>query len=725
MKEIKLNAISNGTRLLPLGRQGENEAIKIIFDVSRLIAEYGEGVAVVTHMRSKDTAPYVKVTERDGVNVTWNVNNTDTLFDGSGKANLMWNVNGVTVKTIDFDTYVFPSISGIVTVPDALQSWYNEMIEYINSVAVDDSKIEDIVLEYLEEHPIEAPVTSVNSKTGAVNLTSADVGALAKSELDSAINTALATAKASGEFDGADGQNGQDGQDGQNGYSPTVSMTEVSGGTKLDITDVNGVHTTTILNGVSGTPSELDEFINNIDLDYEYDEATNANYTIVRVYRDKLDGTKQYPFVYAPNGADACEMSTYEIAHNDGWLLAINGGIFNTTTHKADGLLVENGIVYQNSASQTHPNCRPLIISNTGELSEGSADADATTLINNGAVSVICGFMAIVKNYQAVPSSEWNNVAHYTQNAQRQIIGQFGNGDYAIITCEGRNFDNSDGWTIAEAQQICIKHGLKFAYNLDGGGSTETMLGLKHLNTIYEGTSGRKVPTFIVFNGKDKFNDIPTEKHLTSISANKTTITYQVGDTLNTDDITVTAYFSDGTSENVTSDSTINTNSVNMEVVGTYSIEISYTDNDITKTTSINIVVEDEETPIDYEFVQGYTLINTGECAVSDNRITAVTNTPNDAPIRIENDGLLGYFIPIPTGSTRVTITTPNYIAGVGLWNSEIVRVVDGGWSPTIGECTQTYEVNTYSYLSVNIKNSSNSTIPVDVDTSNWTIEFN
>ena len=477
--------------------------------------------------------------------------------------------------------------------------------------------------------------------------------------------------------------------------------------------------------GGGGSKAEIDSFIDNVDIDYSYDESTGANYTIIRVYRDKIDGTKQYPFVYAPNGAEACQMSTYEIAHNDGWLLAINGGIFNTTTHKADGPLVENGIIYQNSSSQTHPNCRPLIISNTGELSEGSTNADATTLVNNGAISVICGFMAIVKNYQAVPSSEWNNVSHYTQNAQRQIIGQFGNGDYAIITCEGRNFDNSDGWTIAEAQQICIKHGLKFAYNLDGGGSTETMLGLKHLNTIYEGTDGRKVPTFIVFNGTDKFNATPIEKHLASISATKTTTTYQVGTTLNTDDITVNAYFTDGTSKDVTSDAIINANSVNMETVGTYLIEISYTDNDITKTTSINIVVEDEETPIDYEFIRGYTLINTGEVAASSNRMTAITNTPNDAPIHIENDGLLGYFIKIPTGTTKVTIITPNYIAGIGLWNSEKIRVIDGGWSPTIGECSQTYEADTYSYLSVNIKNSSNSTIPVDVDTTNWRIEFN
>ena len=289
MKEIKLNAISSGTRLVPLGKQGENEALKIIFDVSRLIAEYGEGVAVVTHMRSKDTAPYVKVTERDGVNVTWNVNDTDTLFEGSGKANLMWNVNGVTVKTIDFDTYVFPSISGIVTGPDALESWYNEMIEYINSVAVDDSKIEDIVLEYLAEHPIDAPVTSVNSKIGAVILTSTDVGALSESELDSAINTALAQAVASGDFKGEKGDKGDKGDQGiqgiqgiqgekgdtgatgaqgeqglkgdkgdtgasgSDGVSPTVSMTSVSGGTELTITDVNGSHTTTILNGTNGT----------------------------------------------------------------------------------------------------------------------------------------------------------------------------------------------------------------------------------------------------------------------------------------------------------------------------------------------------------------------------------------------------------------------------------------------------------------------------------------
>ena len=55
----------------------------------------------------------------------------------------------------------------------------------------------------------EAPVQSVNGKTGTVELNAEDVGAIAKTELPTAINTALAQAKANGEFDGAEGPAGQ------------------------------------------------------------------------------------------------------------------------------------------------------------------------------------------------------------------------------------------------------------------------------------------------------------------------------------------------------------------------------------------------------------------------------------------------------------------------------------------------------------------------------------
>lgn len=254
--------------------------------------------------------------------------------------------------------------------------------------------------------------------------------------------------------------------------------------------------------------SALDDFIANTDIAHLYDESTGAYYTVIRVYKQKIDGTYQYPFVYAPNGANAGNKSTLDMTKGDGWLLAINSGVFDTTTRKPDGIVIQNGAVIKKSPTTTHSQCKPLTIDRNGNLGYAEYNADANQLAGNGIVSAVCGFIPIVVDYNAVPQSEWNSVSHYTENAQRQIIGQWGNGDYAIITCEGRGFHNSDGWTIAEAQTICRKHGLKFAYNLDGGGSTETMLGLKPVNTIYEDTTGRIVPTFIVFNGTTTFRDV-------------------------------------------------------------------------------------------------------------------------------------------------------------------------------------------------------------------------
>lgn len=65
--------------------------------------------------------------------------------------------------------------------------------------------------------PVDMPsgggVESVNGKTGAVVLTAEDVGAISKDNLQTATNEALAQAKASGEFDGADGKTPEYGVD--------------------------------------------------------------------------------------------------------------------------------------------------------------------------------------------------------------------------------------------------------------------------------------------------------------------------------------------------------------------------------------------------------------------------------------------------------------------------------------------------------------------------------
>lgn len=257
-------------------------------------------------------------------------------------------------------------------------------------------------------------------------------------------------------------------------------------------------------NGNALMQSDVDSFIDNIDVDYRFDTSTQANFTVVRIYKKRIDGSNQYPFVYAPNGTGVATMSTMDLSVDENWPFAINAGVFDPSTQKPLGMIIQNGVIVQNEQA-AWGGAYPLTIDSNGDLGYALPTADANDLVSNGIVSAVSGFCPIVVDFDAVNPTFYNWIAHYNQNVQRQIIGQFGNGDYAIVTCEGRDFNHSDGWTIEEAISVCQQLGLKFAYNLDGGGSTETMLWKKPLNLIYEGTTGRKVVSFIVFNGKSTF----------------------------------------------------------------------------------------------------------------------------------------------------------------------------------------------------------------------------
>lgn len=81
----------------------------------------------------------------------------------------------------------------------------------------DPDAIKNAVEGYLAQNPVEIPVQSVNGQTGAVELNAEDVGAIDETELQTAINTALAQAKESGEFDGAPGPAGPQGETGPQG----------------------------------------------------------------------------------------------------------------------------------------------------------------------------------------------------------------------------------------------------------------------------------------------------------------------------------------------------------------------------------------------------------------------------------------------------------------------------------------------------------------------------
>ena len=140
-----------------------------------------------------------------------------------------------------------------------------ERVSYLESMQ-DPEAIKNAVEDYLERHPVESPVQSVNGQTGAVELTAEDVGAIAvetdptvpewakqpqkptytaneigavsQDDLQAATNEALAQAKASGEFDGPQGPQGPAGKDGAPGADGKTPEYGVDYGTPEQIAEI-------------------------------------------------------------------------------------------------------------------------------------------------------------------------------------------------------------------------------------------------------------------------------------------------------------------------------------------------------------------------------------------------------------------------------------------------------------------------------------------------------
>lgn len=278
-----------------------------------------------------------------------------------------------------------------------------------------------------------------------------------------------------------------------------LSAYDVGGQTLLSAYDIEGVLV------YNPEPSWEDE----ITVQKLRDTSASTNYYFIRIPQIRTDGTKQYPFVRVPYDkytSNYGRTNALTIAREEGWLLTINSGLGMGPSLPIDGIAIQNGVLIHDSPAEYHIGSCPLTIDENGILGYTETDPDGETLVADGYVSVIMGFYPIVVNHQNVSEISVQHSTGWSTHAQRQIIGQFDNGDYAILTCEGRSYDSSTGWSMAEAQAVCQQLNLKFAYNLDGGGSTETVIGTEQINTIYEGTSGRIVPSFIVFNGTDTYS---------------------------------------------------------------------------------------------------------------------------------------------------------------------------------------------------------------------------
>ena len=243
----------------------------------------------------------------------------------------------------------------------------------------------------------------------------------------------------------------------------------------------------------------------------EYGRVKNASYVFVRIPRTLNNGKKIIPKVALTStdgSLTGAKCSALNYARNNDSIFVVNAGLFDMPKSIPVGQLIIDGVSLintpmtdDNGVPISDTECYPLAIDKDYNLTTYPRNVDTSTMLNDGIKYAVTAWGKLVDNFEICTDDINAEIVHNGKKYIRQSIGQFQNGDYCICSVDMTrgNVVNESGLYYEELAQIFIDKGVKFAYSLDGGGSTETVIGKRQLNPIYEGSSGRAVPTVIEF----------------------------------------------------------------------------------------------------------------------------------------------------------------------------------------------------------------------------------
>ena len=285
------------------------------------------------------------------------------------------------------------------------------------------------------------------------------------------------------------------------------------------------------LQGLAGNSDKLDSLVSEPTF---YDEITYAKYRDVISATDyfityvpkldkkgniiKLKHGYQNDLMNSGNGETPRSFAARKTAS-----LVVNASRWDISgSGLIRGVQIQNGVVLQDVDGGT---AYTLGINAQNQLKAFPPATNAAAILAEGYIDTVSGFYPMIQNGVAVDPAIYNNTA----KEPRQAIAQLANGDILFLTCHGRNTDNA-GMSYLDMIRILLARGATFAYNLDGGGSTQTNVRGITINDAIDDTgyTERPVTDFLYVDSpatfKDRIKSIPVDlgflgKRISDISA--------------------------------------------------------------------------------------------------------------------------------------------------------------------------------------------------------------
>ena len=412
------------------------------------------------HQRPGDSAPYPAAVDQTGDVVRWAITAADTARVGYGAAQLLFFAAGdVLAKQCIYRTYVSPSLGQSAgEPPEAQQPWVERVLaeaakvtgmtaravelpagaaptaEYTDGILtlgiplggdVSEEQVAQAVADYLAAHPIQERDPTVPAwakQPDKPSYTADEVGAIAQTELQAAVATALAEAKASGAFDGAPGLQGEQGPQGIQGETgpqgetgvgiqsvvQTTEATEDGGVNVVTVTRTDGTTSTfAVRNGSKGStgPAGADGKDGAPGADGQ-DGTTptigdNGNW-----YIGDTDTGKPSRGEIGPAGADGTTGADGKSAY----AYAVEGGYTGTEMEFNEKLAKEKFV-------------NPNALTFTGAVT-GSYDGSVPITVNipdGGSVSGGCTFLLATETTEEVSAVNWSLPINWDKIIQLNI----------------------------------------------------------------------------------------------------------------------------------------------------------------------------------------------------------------------------------------------------------------------------------------------------------------
>jgi hypothetical protein len=231
-----------------------------------------------------------------------------------------------------------------------------------------------------------------------------------------------------------------------------------------------------------------------INIEHFYDPAKPLEYWVTTITPNDGDALRtllKKDYAYTPNG----EFDTYskEAVHKNAYRnrarFAINAsGWIPNQDSRMVGVQVKNGVVHKDSDDSLQT-WYTLGVTSQGILKTFPATVTGSELVNEHDIVNTWSFsIPLVENGVKVSDSIFQlySPSYYTPYA-RQVIGQRTGTNEIIILTVDKNDARSIGMTLTECADLMVSRGCRVAYNLDGGGSTQTVYNGEYLNTPSDG----------------------------------------------------------------------------------------------------------------------------------------------------------------------------------------------------------------------------------------------